>query len=204
MIKLCRLEEILSFEELIKKIEALEKRLSASFTSEEGMSIGRISDPGLKWEREEKDEGDPENSKNTVNTQDWDNLIQYLASKNVSMSNVLKEWRLLNLTEKTLEIARGNNSFSSSYLDEPERLDKFSSYCREFFQRDMKIKIVNAIQDTDEETDLAGQEKTDTEKAKYSNLPPSVKEVLEVFEGEIKKEIPAKNMRTKDSGGSLG
>jgi len=204
MIKLCRLEEILSFEELIKKIEALEKRLSGSFTSEEGAPTGRISDPGLKWEREEENKGGSGDSEVTVNTQDWDNLLQYLSSKNVSMSNVLKEWRLLNLTEKTLEIARGNNSFSSSYLDEPERLDKFSSYCREFFQRDMKIKIVNAIQDIDEETELADQEKTDTEKAKYSNLPPSVKEVLEVFEGEIKEEIPAKNMRTKDSGKRLG
>jgi len=206
MIKLCRLEEIISFEELIKKIEALEKRLSSSLSSEDEVSVGLISDPGLKWQAEEKNKGKSENSRNTVNTHDWDNLLQYLSSKNASMSNVLKEWRLLNLTEENLEIARGNNSFSSSYLDEPERFDKFSSYCREFFQRDMKIKIVNAIQNNDEEkeTDVASQGKSDMEKAKYSNLPPSVKEVLEVFDGEIKEEIPSKNMRTKDSGKSLG
>ena len=55
----------------------------------------------------------------------------------------------------------------------------------------------------DEAKDLAGQGKTDIQKTKYSNLPPPVKEILEVFDGEIKEEIPVKNMRKKDSGGSF-
>jgi len=204
MIKLCRIGEVLTFDELIKKIEALEKRLSSSLSSEGEVSLGLISDPGLKWETEEKNKGESQNSGDTINRKDWDNLLQYLASKNVSMSNVLKGWRLLNLTEETLEIARDNNSFSSSYLDEPERLDKFVSYCREFFQRDIKIKIVDAIKDNHEEVNLAGKERTDREKREHANLPRPVKEILDVFQGEIKEEIPVKNIRTKDPGRGLG
>ena len=64
-------------------------------------------------------------------------------------------------------------------------------------------KKSNAIQNSDQDKDIAGQEKTDIQKTIYSNLPPPVKEVLEVFDGEIKEEIPVKNMRKKDSGGSF-
>ena len=115
MIKLCRLGEVLSFDALIKKIEGLEKRLS-SFPPDEKASVGQLSDPGLDWGLEEKGEGHAEMPADRPQGLDWHNFLDYVSSKNGPMANVLKEWRLLNLTEDTLEIAKGDNSFSSSYL----------------------------------------------------------------------------------------
>ena len=111
----------------------------------------------------------------------WDDLLTYLSSRNRAMSNVLKEWRLVNLTSDTLEIARGNSSFSSSYLDEPERLNKLADYCQKFFKRDIKIKIVDNRQDNNKKMDLSKEEKPD--------LPRPVQDVLQIFQGKIKGEV---------------
>ena len=181
MVKLCRLGEVLSFDELIGKIETLEKRLSSCSPSGDNMSVGHLSDPGSSWETEEKGKDGPEMHGDKPKREDWDDLLTYLSSRNRAMSNVLKEWRLVNLTSDTLEIARGNSSFSSSYLDEPERLNKLADYCQKFFKRDIKIKIVDNGQNNNKKMDLSKEEKPD--------LPRPVQDVLQIFQGKIKGEV---------------
>jgi DNA polymerase-3 subunit gamma/tau len=185
MIKLCHFGEVLSFDELIKKIENLEKRLSA-FSTKDETPVGQLSDPGLDWETEEKGKEGSGTPANQPQGQDWDNLLDFLSSENEPMANVLREWHLLSLTEDTLEIARGNNSFSSSYLDEQERLNKFVGYCQIFFKRDLKIKIVDNRENNNEKS---REEKLPSTEKKYSDLPRPVQDILQVFQGEIKREV---------------
>jgi hypothetical protein len=116
------------------------------------------------------------------------------------MANVLREWHLLSLTEDTLEIARGNNSFSSSYLDEQERLNKFVGYCRDFFKRDLKIKIVDNRGNNNEKINFPREEKLHSTGKKYSDLPRPVQDILQVFQGEIKKEVLVEKKGTGNSG----
>ena len=182
MIKLCRLGEVLSFEELIKKIERLEKRLSAFSVSDNKIPVGNLSEPGLKWEKETLSDK-PEK-------RDWDNFLNYLSSTNRVMSDVLKEWSFLNLTNETLEIARGNSPFSSGYLDDPERLNKLAAYCKEFFKRDIKIKIIN--DNKNNKTNRTEEKKPDSGEERFSDLPPSVQDVLQIFQGEVMEEVPVK------------
>ena len=182
MIKLCRLGEVLSFEELIKKIETLEKRLSAFSVSDNKIPVGNLSEPGLKWEKETLSDK-PEK-------RDWDNFLNYLSSTNRVMSDVLKEWSFLNLTNETLEIAKGNSPFSSSYLDDPERLNKLAAYCKEFFKRDIKIKIIN--DNKNNKTNRTEEKKPDSGEERFSDLPPSVQDVLQIFQGEVMEEVPVK------------
>ena len=181
MIKLCRLGEVLSFDELIRKIETLEKRLSSCSPSGDNMSVGHLSDPGSNWETEEKGKDGPDMQGDKPKREDWDDLLTYLSSRNRAMSNVLKEWCLVNLTSDTLEIARGNSSFSSSYLDEPERLNNLADYCQKFFKRDIKIKILDNKQNNNKKMDLSKEEKPD--------LPRPVQDVLQIFQGKIKGEV---------------
>jgi len=182
MIKLCRLGEILSFDELIMKIETLEKRLSSFSSSGDNISAGHLSDPGINWKTEEKGQDGPEMPGDKPEREDWDSLLTYLSSRNRAMSNVLKEWRLLNLTSDTLEIIRGGNSFSSSYLDEPERLNRLTGYCRKFFKRDIKIKMMANRQNNNK--------KKDVPKKEDSGFPQPVQEILQIFQGKIKEKIP--------------
>jgi DNA polymerase-3 subunit gamma/tau len=197
MIKLCLLEDVLSFEELLKKIHSLEKKLAA-FPNKSG-SAGNLSDPGLDWEVEQRAGPGPEMSTEEPEEQNWDDLLDHLASKNGAMSNVLKEWRFMRLKGKTLEIARGDNPFSSSYLDEPERLDKFIEYCREFFKRDLIIKIVDDKK-KDEIINALEREEAHYKQKKHSDLPQPVQDILQIFQAEIKEEVSIEQEDAKESG----
>ena len=196
MIKLCRLGDVLSFDELLKKIDILEKKLTA-LPNKEG-SAGFLSDPGSDWKVEESAGPSSEMSTEKPEGQNWNDLLDHLASKNGAMANVLKEWRFLRLKGETLEILRGDNPFSSSYLDEPERLNKFIEYCREFFKRDLKIKIVDDKK-KDERPVPPETEKVNFEKKEHSDLPKTVQDILQIFQGEIKEEVSIKKENSKES-----
>jgi hypothetical protein len=197
MIKLCHLEDVLSFDELLKKIHTLEKKLAAFPNKSD--ATGHLSDPGLEWEVEERAGPGSAMATEDPEEQNWDDLLNHLASKNGAMANVLKEWRFVRLRGKTLEISRGDNPFSSSYLDEPERLDKFIDHCREFFKRDLIIKIVDNKKKDKIIKAPEGEEAHDKQK-EHSDLPQPVQDILQIFQGEIKEEVSIDQEDAKESG----
>ncbi len=195
MIALCRLGEVFSFDDLIRKIGALEQRLSGSVPSRpelEGEApSGRLADQPLEWKREEKEMQALQPSAETCQ-QDWEGLLKFLQTKNGPMANILRGWRLHGLNNDVLEISRGVSSFSSSYLDEPERLERLAEYCREFFGREIKIKIVASHVEGDPD----GGKPKEPSPVKIEQSPieaaPPVRNVLEIFEGRIRAKVPAK------------
>lgn len=181
MIKLCQLGDVISIGDIINKIETLEKGMS-------GSPVSYISEPDTTWEKDE--ETAIENHEAVVEGPDWDNLLKYLSSKNRGMYNVLKEWKLKGFSGDTVEIARGETPFSSVYLDDTENLNRLLDYCREFFKREIKIRITG------------NKVKADIHKEKNpSDLPGPVRDVIQVFEGQIKRENPVskkKDMELND------
>ena len=185
MIKLCRLGEVLSFDELIGKMDALEKRLN-SFPAGEIERAGQISEPGRNWEIEKDGDREAETTDKPLDKGDWNGLLNHLASKNKAMANVLKDWHLVGVNGDTLEIAAGGNAFSSSYFDDTERLDKFTRLCRDFCERDFVIKVVNDPVGTKTSENALEEKKDEPEKKRHSDLPQPVQDVLQIFQGEIK------------------
>ena len=192
MITLCRLGQDLSFDDLIKKIEALEKRLATGFPAGDKIPTGRLSEPAIHWETEDrqKTEAGPAPTVQPKK-KGWADLLDYLSSKNKAMANILKEWRVLDLTDDTLEMTNGSSSFSSGYLDEPERLEKLNGYCRDFFKRDIKVKIKKQ-QPTHADPPEEGEEKE--QEKKETAFPPHVQDVIQIFKGEVKEETPVKKL----------
>ena len=177
MIKLCQLGDIISFGDIIKKIENLEKAVTGSPASYGGVFGGNISEPGTAWEEDQK--AAIENHEAVVEGPGWDDLLKYLSSKNRGMYNILKEWKLKNFSGDTIEISRGEGPFSSVYLDDTENLNRLLGYCREFFRREIKISITGNKVKADIRRDNSP-----------SDLPASVQDVIRLFEGEIKGENP--------------
>jgi DNA polymerase-3 subunit gamma/tau len=193
MIKLCRLGEVLSFDELIQRIEGLERRLTASSSDKTGHAD---RNPDERVQESGKD--GPEISPDELDSQQWNNLLDYLSSKNGPLTNILREWQLLTLTKDTIEIARGDNSFSSSYLDDPERLEKLGRYCRDFFKRDLKIRIVDTK--TARHRDPSKKNNSTVKNEEHDELPEPVQDVLQIFQGEIKERRPVKRKGKTKSG----
>ncbi|MDY7034783.1 MAG: DNA polymerase III subunit gamma/tau [Thermodesulfobacteriota bacterium] len=189
LIQLCRLGDVLSFDELIKKIEALEKRISPSAIFDDNIPAGHVSDPGIDWKKKEEKKKGPKIDDDQDQRHAWDRFMNFLSSKNMAMSNVLKGWSLLNLSADTIELIRGANSFSSAYLDEPERLENLAGYCRDFFKRDIKIKIKDNKKNNSEKANPTEENKSNAGGKSFSDLPPPVQDILHFFQGEIKEEV---------------
>ena len=190
LIKLCRLDETLSFDALIQKIEALEKRLAAVAFPGGADSPTQLSDPGMDWQVHDGKKATLEKSGNAPNKDDWEVFLDHLSSRNRAMANVLREWPLLDAEGDTLKIGRGENAFSATYLDEPDRYEALTRYCREYFKRDFKIRIVDAPRHKKEKQDQEINTKPGT--SPVETLPQPVQDVLDVFQGELKGRVHAK------------
>ena len=201
MVKLCRLGGLLSFEELIKKIEDLEKRISSvsysdcSSSQQPVASTREVSEPENSWENKEQEATKPDLREEDLSSdlQGWDGLLTFIASENKTMANMLKEWGLVNFSGSVLELARGNSFLSSAYLDDQERMDRFLDYCRKYFKKEIQVRITAPIQgarkteDKTESKNSPGPLQPD-----HPELPSYVQDVVKVFKGEVVGETPSK------------
>lgn len=192
LIKLCRLGEYLSFDQIFQKLESLEKRLPISAGGEGRMVGGQVSDPGEGWETKSVPEASPTESPGEIGREDWDHFLKYLGSRNRAMANVLRDWPVLSAGGDMIEIGKGRNHFASAYFDETERFQKLTEFCRDFFKRNVKIKLTPQ---KEEEKDKPPQ--TESNRA---TLPPPVQDVLDIFQGEVKGEIAVTANQGEKSG----
>lgn len=184
MIKLCSLGEYLSFDQLFRKLESLEARLPSTALQEPPMPPGRLADPGADWQAENAMKSSPVEPSGEIGKEDWGRFLKFLGTRNRAMANVLKEWPVLHTGGNLIEIGKGTSQFSSAYLDEPERFQKLTDLCREFFKRDMQIKIT-----PQKDQEAAPKKPPETEAKQRSDLPPPIQDVLDMFQGEVKGEI---------------
>jgi DNA polymerase-3 subunit gamma/tau len=181
IIKMCHLGDVLSFDLVLKKIESLEKRLTGTF------STGVQANPDIPLEMSEQERPGtdgglpPEDNVEAKHAKGWNEFLAFLSSKSKALSNILKDWQLVKITDKTLEIASGNQSFSSSYFDDPARYDQLAGYCREFFKRNIRPRII---------VKRRPQAQTKRPSNKNSDLPPPIQDILDIFQGEIKQGPP--------------
>ncbi|MFC1840606.1 DNA polymerase III subunit gamma/tau [Thermodesulfobacteriota bacterium] len=186
MIKLCRLGELLSIGDLLEKVDSMEKRLSnKSPGSNPGLNIPspRISEPDTQWKEEIKPEDTPVEERS--GNKDWEGFLKYVSGNNRGMYTVLKESRLLNHSDKSIKIERGNSAFCINYLKDKENIEKLNTFLKDYYERDIGIII------TAHETTEADKKKTITIPPEQ-DLPKSVMEVIKVFKGELKEEPAGK------------
>jgi len=182
MIKLSRMGDLLSFETILKKLASLEKRLLAPLPDQPPGD--RLSDPKGHWEEEHSSGGSEPDKHPTVSLdKTWQGFLAFVSEKNKAVYSVLKEWRVLRVTNHLLEMKSGPSSFSSTFFDDPQRYEQLTAYCREFFEQDVRIKIVagDSTPSDVKPASNSGQTKVEND----SDLSPTAHQVLELFEGRI-------------------
>jgi len=164
LIRLSQLKDYLSFDELLKKIEDIEKRIDTSITT--GPSVGRAEIPaqtGAEPKPAHQDDG-----------KKWDNFLRYVAKKDRAMANVLKEWKSYTILADRLELPNGEGSFTAGYFDDPEHHEQLLAYAQEFF--DPSLKVVFTKQSEPVTGKNNSNEKT---------LPAAAQDIIDLFEGKI-------------------
>ncbi len=192
LVKLCRIDELLSFSELLERIASLEERLLPSGAPADPSETGRVSEPAGQWS--ENDQQTEERSRDIQGERPredktWDQFLAYVASRNPAASRILGDWVFLKLEGKTLVLGRSPHGFSSSYFDDPDKLKELSEYCREFYERDIRLQFREA---KNRKTASQKTLSTDNEKSPAGpdgarDLPPPIQEMIHTFQGEIVK-----------------
>jgi DNA polymerase III subunit gamma/tau len=185
MIRLCHLGDFLSYGDLLDRIETLERRLSSPSPAVEDMHPEGISDPAVSWTPARK----PGAAKGAEDTEkrapEWEEFLAFLSSKSKPMCNVLQDWRLRRLSDGNLEIEKGSQSFSSAFFDDPERLSEFKAYCRDFFRRDINIRIFENSRPSSRGADSPSVDRPESRVSRHKDLPPPVQDLLNTFQGEV-------------------
>jgi DNA polymerase III subunit gamma/tau len=197
LIKLCRLGEVLTLDELLRKLETLERRLMAEPEppSAENPAAERLSDPPGEWK--EAHTVTPLESA-PAEKESWEGFIQFLSTKNPPMANVLRNWRFQRMAEGNLEIAKGDSSFASTFLDDPDRLKRLMDYGREFYGREIQIRVIPETGTPQVQAPSAEKRNALPEKKKNDLPAGPVQDVLEIFKGEVVGGTP----RKKDENGT--
>jgi len=190
MIKLCSLGDLLSFEDLLKKLTSLEKRLVSSAGDDRQTDSERLSDPGAVWSQGDRKSEAKKTAGHNRDEKSWDDFLSFLSTKSKAVYSILKEWQVLKLTGETLEIESGNQSFSSKYFDDKERYEQLINYCREFFQKDLQVKTSVNHHAPARKQKEPKQKVLRPQAPKDSKLPQTAQEILNLFEGQIMKENP--------------
>ena len=211
MVKLCRLGDMLSFDELIKRMAALEERLTGAAKAP---GSERLSDPEAGWRPEEfkgpaeqkapsVQQGESLSAISHVQRPGWDDFLAFVATKSSAAHSILKEWQLLTLTGDRLEIAPRNDSFSSRYFDDPERYKQLTSYCREFFDGDITVSISARGQTSTGLSKKETEKKAAKEKKKRDKMiPKTAQDLLSIFDGQMM-EKDDRLEKTDKRGGSI-
>jgi DNA polymerase-3 subunit gamma/tau len=173
MIRLCQMGDIVALDELIRKLESLEKRLSTKGDSPE---VGQVFDEAKALPQ-------------PIKKDDWSAFLKFIASKNKPMANVLEGFPFLEASAETVVIGKSPKPFDT-YLDDAEKSDKLRTYGLQFFKRDVNIRV-------------SGQNKVEESRPpkqapKAPTPPQGVQDVLNMFQGEIRGEVP-EDQRRKES-----
>lgn len=166
LLRLCRMKDILTFEELLEKINELEKRLMLHNPLKEGLDISSKSQPheGVK------DENFSEGLKG---------LIEFISKKDRVTSGMLSTCSIELKDGNIIEIIKPQNSFLSKYFEDKDKIKSIEKYCSKYFGRDIKVRLV-------EKKVEKRLRKKDSIKP-VGEFPPSVKKLIETFEGSAKK-----------------
>ena len=95
LIKLCHLDDYLSFGDLLKKVKALEERLAGAPLKDIADIPQQISDPAKNWTGiENKQKSEQPVQTPILKEKNWDDFLAFLAKKNGAMFGILKDWKL--------------------------------------------------------------------------------------------------------------
>ncbi len=172
LIRLCRIKGILSFDELLQKINELENRLMLSPASDNPHT--GLNDPAEPYHRErlnKKDKGNP--------ATDVQGLLDFISKKDSIIFNMLDSCSIDLNDQGLIQISKPGNSFLSTYFEDPEKLKSLREYCSQYFGREVKIRL------TEKDVEKTQRKKESIETSE--ELPQSVMKLIQVFEGSAKK-----------------
>lgn len=182
--KLAQLEPVVSFDEIIKKLDYL---ANERYT---GHAISRreeIREP-FHFETPTPPENATESGQNRVSskdlTQTWQRLLAIFSKECPALTPNLEKANLAGVSEDAVEITVTGNSFNTVRLRDKKSVAALEKVCERFFGRKMRIKIAESGK---EEPQKRQPKESDRERRRRKEAldHPIVTDALEVFKGRV-------------------
>ena len=174
MIRISQMGDVVALDELIRKLESLEKRLSSTGASSE--AVRAVAEKKA--------------SPQAIGKDDWAAFLKFVVSKNKRMATTLEGFPFLEASADTVVIEKSPKPFESAYFDDSERSEKLKAYVLQFFKREVRINF---------SSQKKAEESPPPKQAPQAPPPPQgVQDVLNMFQGEIRGEV-SEDQRRKES-----
>ncbi|OEU45942.1 MAG: DNA polymerase III, subunit gamma and tau [Desulfobacterales bacterium S7086C20] len=183
-IKLTRFDKVISFEDIINKIDNVAKKLETKAGPTEEKSLYAVAEQELYQicEKEESTNVALRYSGNLEQT--WQELFPIFNQQCKALVPCLEKAVLTKIGEDFLEISVGGNSFFADRLKEKKSMDAIQEVCRQFFERNMQINIVEIEEEAVVEKKFNRNDKA-VQLRKEALNHPVVMDALEIFNGKI-------------------
>jgi DNA polymerase-3 subunit gamma/tau len=172
MIRMCRIDDYLSLEEIIEKLDAL--------SGQPGVA------DALPAPAREAAAGGA--SVDTGENPSWDDFLVFLRSRQRGLYNVLKDWSVKSFSGNLLEIIKGEQAFTATYFDDRENMAQLESVCAKFFGKPVSIRIL----ENDKAVSASGKSTGGKRKPKKPPVARTLEEgdpagdILRIFQGRVK------------------
>ena len=203
LLKMIDIQPVLSIDDILNRLEALEDRLSGS----SGSSVERIhpdpSDTPNLPTKKESDRPPPELNSTSGSDQSgkaenptaphenreaiWNDLIESIHRENPILAAFLTHGRLIALDDHSIEIGFKEGSFYYDRIREEENRGALAKIAQAYFQKDLQLKFSIIRRPLGDPSPREGERETDRERRLRKEVLESqiVKDALEILGGEI-------------------
>jgi DNA polymerase-3 subunit gamma/tau len=183
-IKLAQLEPVVSFDEIINKLDFLTAEVETGHAIAKGKGVREPLQPETPPAPEDATEPkqEPASSENLART--WQQLLAVFEKECPALAPNLEKATLSKIGKDSLEITVGGNSFNTARLRDKKSVATLQKACQLFFERKMKIKIVESGKGTPQK----GKHKESDKERRLKREAldhPLVTDALEVFQGRV-------------------
>ncbi len=182
-VKIAQFVPVVSLDEILSKLDGLAKR----FDGGKPPKRTKLQEsPKEKLPVVPEPKSVPAGKQRTVGDlkETWQQLLSLLNGRYRSLVPDAQKALLTGIGEHFVEITAQGNSFNTARLRDRQSMAALESVCEEFFDRKMKIKIIEAHKEAGQLSHQGNNDKTRRLK-KDALSHPIVTDALEVFQGKV-------------------
>jgi len=213
LIRMAALRPVLSIDEILKKLEKLEKGEHPTTTMGEeddpptderleGLNeavspTGVTEEMGpLSLEKPTDPAGSPKEGEDgeefqKVREETWKKLVDFTRARNPVLGSFLAMGNLIDVSDEKIEIGFEKDSFHYDRISEKENRSQLEAICHEYLQRKVKV-IISALDQRMglkrrmiSEADRPSRNKSESRPEKETEEHPLIQEALRLFNGRI-------------------
>ncbi|NVM23499.1 MAG: DNA polymerase III subunit gamma/tau [Desulfobacterales bacterium] len=184
LIKVAQFMPVVSFDEIISKLDSFGKRFETPCGVSGQSEVREATAPESRPASEHKAASGRKPDSGEDLAQTWQQLVSILKKQSQPLVPVLEKAVLTKVGENFLELSVQGNSFYTARLRDKKSMATIEKVCNEFFNRRMRIKVVDAHKEASQEGQHRESDRTRHLK-KEALSHPIVTDALEVFQGRV-------------------